>query len=54
MALIAAVIALVVLPAILAMLGERVNALAPAFLQRRASRRAAGRARAFGIGCRSW
>ncbi len=36
-ALIAAVIALVVLPAILAMLGERVNALAPAFLQRRAS-----------------
>ncbi len=36
-ALIAAVIALVVLPAILAMLGERVNSLAPAFLQRRAA-----------------
>ena len=36
-ALIAAAIALVVLPAILAMLGERVNSLAPAFLRRRAS-----------------
>lgn len=36
-ALIAAAIALVVLPAILAMLGERVNSLAPGFLQRRAS-----------------
>ena len=37
-ALIAATIALIVLPAVLALLGERVNALAPAFLQRRAAR----------------
>jgi uncharacterized membrane protein YdfJ with MMPL/SSD domain len=37
-ALIAAAIALIVLPAILALLGSRVNALAPAFLQRRAAR----------------
>jgi uncharacterized membrane protein YdfJ with MMPL/SSD domain len=37
-ALIAAGLALVVLPAILALLGTRVNALAPAFLQRRAER----------------
>ena len=37
-ALIAAAIALIVLPAILAALGERVNALAPKFLQRRAER----------------
>ncbi len=37
-ALIAAGLALVVLPAILAALGTRVNALAPAFLQRRAER----------------
>jgi RND superfamily putative drug exporter len=37
-ALIAAALALVVLPAILAALGTRVNALAPAFLQRRAER----------------
>jgi RND superfamily putative drug exporter len=36
-ALIAAAIALLVLPAILALLGERVNALSPAFLQRRAA-----------------
>jgi len=35
-ALLAAAVALVVLPAILALLGRRVNALAPAFLQRRA------------------
>ena len=35
-ALIAASIALVILPAILALLGERVNALTPAFLRRRA------------------
>jgi uncharacterized membrane protein YdfJ with MMPL/SSD domain len=35
-ALIAAAIALIVLPAILALLGKRVNALAPSFLQRRA------------------
>jgi RND superfamily putative drug exporter len=39
-ALIAAGLALVVLPAILAALGTRVNALAPAFLQRRAEREA--------------
>jgi uncharacterized membrane protein YdfJ with MMPL/SSD domain len=37
-ALIAAGIALIVLPAVLALLGSRVNALAPAFLQRRAER----------------
>ncbi len=37
-ALIAASLALVVLPAILALLGSRVNALAPAFLARRAER----------------
>jgi uncharacterized membrane protein YdfJ with MMPL/SSD domain len=37
-ALIAAAIALIVLPAILALLGNRVNALAPAFLQSRAER----------------
>jgi uncharacterized membrane protein YdfJ with MMPL/SSD domain len=37
-ALIAAAIALIVLPAILALLGKRVNALAPAFLQSRAER----------------
>jgi uncharacterized membrane protein YdfJ with MMPL/SSD domain len=37
-ALIAAAIALIILPAILALLGNRVNSLAPAFLQRRAER----------------
>jgi uncharacterized membrane protein YdfJ with MMPL/SSD domain len=37
-ALIAAGIALIVLPAVLALLGTRVNALAPQFLQRRAER----------------
>jgi RND superfamily putative drug exporter len=37
-ALVAAAIALIVLPAVLAVLGERVNALAPAFLNRRAER----------------
>jgi uncharacterized membrane protein YdfJ with MMPL/SSD domain len=37
-ALIAAAIALVVLPAVLALLGERVNALSPSFLNRRAQR----------------
>ncbi len=37
-ALIAAAIALIVLPAVLAMLGGRVNSLAPKFLQRRAER----------------
>jgi RND superfamily putative drug exporter len=39
-ALIAAAIALVVLPAVLALLGDRVNALTPAFLARRAEREA--------------
>ena len=39
-ALLAAAIALTVLPAVLAMLGTRVNALSPAFLQRRAEREA--------------
>jgi RND superfamily putative drug exporter len=39
-ALIAGAIALVVLPAILALLGSRVNALAPKFLERRAQREA--------------
>ena len=39
-ALIAAAISLIVLPAVLALLGKRVNALAPAFLQRRAEREA--------------
>ncbi len=37
-ALLASAIALTVLPAVLALLGERVNALSPAFLQRRAQR----------------
>ena len=37
-ALIAAAIALIVLPAVLALLGERVNSLTPAFLARRAER----------------
>ena len=40
-ALLSAVVALIVLPAVLTMLGERVNSLAPKFLQRR-SRREAG------------
>ena len=44
-ALIAAAIALVVLPAVLALLGERVNALSPAFLRRRAERDARPAAR---------
>jgi RND superfamily putative drug exporter len=39
-ALLAASVALVVLPAVLSMLGPRVNALAPRFLQRRAEREA--------------
>jgi uncharacterized membrane protein YdfJ with MMPL/SSD domain len=37
-ALLAAAISLIVLPAILALLGERINALSPKFLQRRAER----------------
>jgi uncharacterized membrane protein YdfJ with MMPL/SSD domain len=37
-ALIAAAVALIVLPAVLAVLGTRVNSLSPAFLQRRAQR----------------
>ena len=44
-ALIAAAIALIVLPAVLALLGERVNSLTPAFLARRAERDAAPDAR---------
>ena len=44
-ALIAAAIALVVLPAVLTLLGERVNSLAPAFLRRRAERDARPRGR---------
>jgi uncharacterized membrane protein YdfJ with MMPL/SSD domain len=39
-ALLAATIALTVLPAVLALLGNRVNSLSPAFLQRRAEREA--------------
>jgi uncharacterized membrane protein YdfJ with MMPL/SSD domain len=39
-ALLAATVALVVLPAVLALLGERVNALSPAWLQRAAAREA--------------
>jgi RND superfamily putative drug exporter len=41
-ALLAAAIALIVLPAVLALLGNRVNSLAPAFLQRRQEREAVG------------
>ena len=53
-ALIAAAIALIVLPAVLALLGERVNALAPAFLQpARRARRAARTRGASGTGSRS-
>ncbi len=39
-ALLAAAVALIVLPALLAVLGTRINALAPSFLQRRAEREA--------------
>src|SRR3954470_14137448 len=46
-ALIAAAVALVVLPAILALLGERVNALAPARLRRAAEVEARGETRGF-------
>ncbi len=46
-ALIAAAIALVVLPAILALLGDRVNALAPRSVQRSAEREARGEQRGF-------
>lgn len=42
-ALLSAAVALIVLPAVLTMLGERVNSLAPRFLQRRADREASGR-----------
>ena len=38
-ALLAAAVALIVLPAVLSILGPRVNALAPRFLQRRADAR---------------
>jgi uncharacterized membrane protein YdfJ with MMPL/SSD domain len=46
-ALLAAAVALVVLPAVLALLGTRVNSLAPAFLQRRAERDARPEAAGF-------
>jgi RND superfamily putative drug exporter len=46
-ALIAAAIALIVLPAVLALLGKRVNALAPRFLQRRAQSESAARTSGF-------
>jgi uncharacterized membrane protein YdfJ with MMPL/SSD domain len=46
-ALAAAAISLTVLPAILALLGERVNSLAPAFLQRRAEADASGTEQGF-------
>lgn len=45
--LLAATVALTLLPAVLTLLGERVNALAPAFLQRRVSRDAAARQEGF-------
>lgn len=45
--LLAATVALTVLPAVLTLLGERVNALSPRFLQRRASREATGREEGF-------
>ena len=51
-ALAAATLALVVLPAMLALLGPRVNALAPKWLQRAADRDAhQPKSRASGIGC---
>ena len=46
-ALLAATIALTVLPAVLSLLGERVNALSPSFLQRRAQREATETASGF-------
>jgi RND superfamily putative drug exporter len=46
-ALIAAAIALIVLPAILALLGNRVNSLSPRFLQRNAEREARGEEQGF-------
>ena len=46
-ALLAASVALIVLPAVLSMLGPRVNALAPRFLQRRAARDARPAAQGF-------
>lgn len=45
--LLAAVIALTLLPAVLTLLGHRVNALAPRFLQRRISREASAREEGF-------
>ena len=53
-ALIAAAMALLVLPAVLALLGPRVNALAPAFLQRpRRARARPATERASGTGSRA-
>ncbi|MBK5110666.1 MAG: MMPL family transporter [Thermoleophilia bacterium] len=46
-ALLSAAVALIVLPAVLTMLGERVNGLAPAFLQRRGRREAGSDRRGF-------
>jgi len=46
-ALIAAAIALIVLPAVLALLGSRVNSLSPRFLQRNAEREARGEQHGF-------
>ena len=53
-ALIAAAVALVVLPAVLALLGNRVNSLAPRLAAApRASARPGRRSRASGTGCRA-
>jgi uncharacterized membrane protein YdfJ with MMPL/SSD domain len=52
-ALLAATVALVVLPAVLALLGERVNALSPAWLQRAAAPRRVTRRPAPGTACRA-
>ena len=54
-ALIAAFVALVVLPSVLVLLGHRVNSLAPRWLQRtaRARVRRSDASRASGTGCRA-
>ena len=53
-ALFAALISLLVLPAILAALGERVNSLAPKFLQRRAAREASTNTEGFWYRLAKW
>lgn len=53
-ALFAALISLLVLPAILAVLGERVNSLAPKFLQRRAAREATTNTNGFWYRLAKW